>query len=810
MSANTSDIDFTAAPYCKLGYVLPLIDETNMPLWTRCIMYFIGLIWSFLGVAIVADIFMCAIEVITSKKSTVTVAKQDGTTQDIEVRVWNDTIANLTLMALGSSAPEIILNVIEIIGSGFVAGDLGPGTIVGSAAFNMLIIIGFCIFAIPDGETRRVDRFPVFGITAVASVFAYIWLLFILKINTEGIVELWEAIVTFLFFPILVVLAYMADINLLFCCKRQDEESKGTIGFAGEGGQENLELINGGADGEKINSDAKMVQQFMANMNQNPDNIDEASAAQALAHKLQGPKQSRSRAYYRVQATRMLTAGSKLDGNSAAKRLANSISDHGIAVPDYPIVSFACTSCSVMESAGTVEIVVLRTGNVQKEAKVRYESIDGTATAEEDYIKIEGTMVFAPGETKKAVEVKIIDDDEWEPDETFFVKLSLDPTDSETKLGKQTINQVTIINDDDPGTFEFTKPSFIIRESEGVLEATVKRYNGGDGTVVVKWYCTDMTAHWGEDYEQKEGELHFENGEMEKAVRINIKQNPEKEPDENFRITLSEVSQGAKLGHTKATVVTIIGDAEFKSMVNRVMEKTHITMKKMQLGQENWSDQFVEAMNVNGGDIENATAMDYVMHFLSFGFKTIFAIIPPPNLLGGWPCFFGALAFIAVFTLIISDLANVFGCLVNLKPAVNAITLVAMGTSLPDLFASKTAAVQEEHADNSLGNVTGSNSVNVFLGLGLPWSIAAIYWTAKGGQFEVPPGSLAFSVTLFTVCAVALLALIYIRRCLSIFGKAELGGPRNLKIASFAFAVFLWFFYVLFSALQSYGIIAGF
>ena len=32
-------------------------------------------------------------------------------------------------MALGSSAPEIILNVIEIIGSGFVAGDLGPGKI---------------------------------------------------------------------------------------------------------------------------------------------------------------------------------------------------------------------------------------------------------------------------------------------------------------------------------------------------------------------------------------------------------------------------------------------------------------------------------------------------------------------------------------------------------------------------------------------------------------------------------------------------------------------------------------------------------
>ena len=33
-----------------------------MPLVVRCILYFVGLIWSFLGVAIVADIFMCAIE----------------------------------------------------------------------------------------------------------------------------------------------------------------------------------------------------------------------------------------------------------------------------------------------------------------------------------------------------------------------------------------------------------------------------------------------------------------------------------------------------------------------------------------------------------------------------------------------------------------------------------------------------------------------------------------------------------------------------------------------------------------------------
>ena len=80
----------------------------------------------------------------------------------------------------------------------------------------------------------------------------------------------------------------------------------------------------------------------------------------------------------------------------------------------------------------------------------------------------------------------------------------------------------------------------------------------------------------------------------------------------------------------------------------------------MELGHESWSDQFVQAMNVNGGEVEEATGFDYVMHFLTFGFKTIFAIIPPPSIGGGWPCFVGALLFIGLFTMIISDLANIF------------------------------------------------------------------------------------------------------------------------------------------------------
>ena len=111
--------------------------------------------------------------------------------------------------------------------------------------------------------------------------------------------------------------------------------------------------------------------------------------------------------------------------------------------------------------------------------------------------------------------------------------------------------------------------------------------------------------------------------------------------------------------------------------------------------------------------------------------QVVFACVPPASIWGGWLAFFLSLMMIGVLTTFIQDLASIFGCLVGLKDMVTAITLVALGTSLPDLFASRQAAVQERYADNSIGNVTGSNSVNVFMGLGVSWIVASIYWSAK-------------------------------------------------------------------------------
>lgn len=78
---------------------------------------------------------------------------------------------------------------LQVCGHGFEAGSLGPSTIVGSAAFNMFVIIALCVYVVPDGETRKIKHLRVFFVTAAWSIFAYIWLYLILSVFSPGEVE---------------------------------------------------------------------------------------------------------------------------------------------------------------------------------------------------------------------------------------------------------------------------------------------------------------------------------------------------------------------------------------------------------------------------------------------------------------------------------------------------------------------------------------------------------------------------------------------------------------------------------------------
>merc|ERR1719161_3413128 len=133
---------------------------------------------------------MSAIEEITGQEIEKTVIV-NGEKTTIQAKVWNDTMANLTLMALGSSAPEILLSVVELFQQRFYAGRLGSSTIVGSAAFNLFVITAVCISAIPTGDVRYIAEVPVYCVTLTWSLFAYIWVLIVVQINTPEIIDLW-------------------------------------------------------------------------------------------------------------------------------------------------------------------------------------------------------------------------------------------------------------------------------------------------------------------------------------------------------------------------------------------------------------------------------------------------------------------------------------------------------------------------------------------------------------------------------------------------------------------------------------------
>ena len=63
-------------------------------------------------------------------------------------------------------------------------------------------------------------------------------------------------------------------------------------------------------------------------------------------------------------------------------------------------------------------------GGLGHEVRVAYATRDGTATAGADYVAAVGTLVFAPGETVKTVDVEILPDDHDEGKETVWLELS--------------------------------------------------------------------------------------------------------------------------------------------------------------------------------------------------------------------------------------------------------------------------------------------------------------------------------------------------------------------------------------------------
>ncbi|XP_006133722.2 sodium/potassium/calcium exchanger 4 isoform X1 [Pelodiscus sinensis] len=142
----------------------------------------------------------------------------------------SEDVAGATFMAAGSSTPELFASVIGVF---ITHGDVGVGTIVGSAVFNILCIIGVCgIFA---GQVVRLTWWSVFR---DSSYYTLSVILLIIFIYDEQIMW-WESLILIIMYSFyILIMKYNVKMQKLFTIKSMNVGNGNTVSNELEDGNE--------------------------------------------------------------------------------------------------------------------------------------------------------------------------------------------------------------------------------------------------------------------------------------------------------------------------------------------------------------------------------------------------------------------------------------------------------------------------------------------------------------------------------------------------------------------------------------------
>ncbi len=215
------------------------------------------------------------------------------------------------------------------------------------------------------------------------------------------------------------------------------------------------------------------------------------------------------------------------------------------AAPKKVQFKFSATSYSVVENANTFNVTVVRSGNTRVAASVQY-SDNGTGTATGggvDYSFTGGTLNFAAGETTKTAPVVIVDNlTANAPNKTIVLKLS-NATPSGSQI-KTTTTKLTIVDNEGPGTLDFSSSSYTALEGAGIATITVNRLGASNLKLSVD-YATQAAltnpATATTDYTpiSPARTLTFNPGELSKSFQVAIADDSAAEGPENVGLVLS-------------------------------------------------------------------------------------------------------------------------------------------------------------------------------------------------------------------------------------------------------------------------------
>lgn len=508
---------------CDSYFLFP--GEVALSDGLRAALYFIGLAYCFIGLsAITARFFRSMENVVKHSRKVVYIDPQTNTEIVKHEKVWNYTIADITLLAFGTSFPQISLATIDAIRNfgDLYAGGLGPGTLVGSAAFDLFPIHAVCVLVPKAGELKKISDLGVWIVELFWSFWAYVWLYIILEVWTPNVITFWEALLTVLQFGLLLIHAYAQD-----------------------------------------------------------------------------------------------------------KR--------------WPYLSLPLTRSERPE--------------------------------------------------------------EWVPEEV--VKPDVNECDVYSEL---------VSTDGD--------------ENENIVD--IFSIHSADEQVYQKVPGSDDVAG-----------------------------------------TSSKV------------------------------EKPHV----FQL----WKEQFVDAFTLESPEsrkLENTwlRLASLFWQLLLAPWRLLFAFVPPYHIAHGWIAFICSLIFISGIAYIVTQFTDLISCVTGINPYVIAFTALASGTSWPDLVASKIAAERQITADSAIANITCSNSVNIYVGIGIPWLIDTAYnFIVYREPLRIQNAEgLSFSLLVFFCTSAGCISVLVLRR-LTI--GAELGGPRIWAWITSIYFMLLWIIFVVLSSLKVSGII---
>ncbi|EDN69795.1 Na-Ca exchanger/integrin-beta4 [Beggiatoa sp. PS] len=232
-----------------------------------------------------------------------------------------------------------------------------------------------------------------------------------------------------------------------------------------------------------------------------------------------------------------------------------------LTITDVPWVSslqFSMPSYAVNEGDGHVTLLVTRAGSGRWPLSVDYTAGQGTATANQDYTPVSGTLNWANNErTHKTIDIEIAHDNLEEANETFLVVLS--KITGEAQFGPNTQATVNIINTPAAGSLEFSASEYGVNEYLEQITIEVNRIGGSAGAVSVNYATSDETATANEDYQTAQDQLTWGPGDMApKSFIVPIILDNLEEPKETLTLTLSEPTGGASLGAKPEATLTII------------------------------------------------------------------------------------------------------------------------------------------------------------------------------------------------------------------------------------------------------------